>query len=383
MILAGTDLWAGLSKSHRERVKKGRKHGLVVSRGRSDAAIDAHIALHINSMDRRKSRGENVSLEFDRSVPAALLLSGAAELFQAVLGDHVASSLLVLRSTTGAYSESSGNSPEGMNIGASHFLRYETAVALQTENTEVFYLGGARAHETGLRSYKSGFGATPLPTESVVAYLGTRLRRKMSTVADLIREDPRELLRTIAGRSERYVAYVADPCKVPAAGSVPGWELRKVTDDVLTGLSSTSPELRAQGMRLAEGRKNDAYGLYVEDVLAGVAWMIPSQHDIKYTVRNVKLQADEVEITHCVTLPEFRGRGVYTYMIRTLCAVACQNHVRRVYMITSRDNVASQRGILKAGLRPTGGIHRHVFDYIGPNVAVTFRRHRWGPFGWR
>jgi hypothetical protein len=189
--LAGRDLWAGVSKGHRERVKKGRKNGLTMRREHSDAAIDAHVALHINSMDRRKSRGEHVSLEFERDVSAALLTSGAGELFQAMLGDHVASSLLILRSPKGAYSESSGNSREGMNIGASHFLRYETATVLQSEGIEMFYFGGARAHEEGLRAYKSGFGTTPIDTEAVTAYVGGRLRRGVSAVVESLQSATR------------------------------------------------------------------------------------------------------------------------------------------------------------------------------------------------
>jgi hypothetical protein len=383
MNLLSTDLWAGISESHRERINQGRTHGLVLRRGRSEAAIDAHVTLHINSMDRRTLRGEIVAQTFERSIRAALLTSGAAELFQAMLGDEVVSSLLVLRSSTGAYCESSGNSASGIKIGASHFLRYETALALQAEKTEVFYLGDARSTEADLPRYTSGFGATAHPMASVIASTRSRLRRKISTVAKLIRDNPRELLTTLAGRPERYVAFVADPSQVPPPASKPGWELRKVGDDVLTDLSSSRPEFRAQAGRLAAGRVNDAYGLYIDQVLAAITWMIPAQHDAMYAVRNVKLRANEVELTHCLTLPEFRNRGAYTYLIRSLCALAVRNGVRRVYMITNRANIASQGGILKAGLKPAGGIHRHVFAFIGEGVAVTFRRHRWGFLGWR
>ena len=198
--------------------------------------------------------------------PATLLESGAGELFQAMLGDQVASSLLVLRSSTGAYSESSGNSPEGMTIGASHFLRYETAIALQQDGKRVFYLGGARAHETGLRSYKSGFGTTLLPMSSVTAYLGGPLRRKVSTVADLVRHDPREILRTIAGRPERYVAYVANPRDIPPPEPASGWHVQRISDDTLLALSQAHAELQAQGERLAQGRRNDAYALHIDGV---------------------------------------------------------------------------------------------------------------------
>jgi hypothetical protein len=187
MQLKDLELLPRISKSHRERISKGRKRGLVVRRGHSDSAIDAHVALHINSMERRQSRGEDVSLEFERAGSAALLTSGAGELFQALLGDHVASSLLILRSATGAYSESSGNSKEGMGIGASHFLRFESALALQSEGAEIFYLGGARPKEEGLRSFKSGFGTVPIDTQSVTAHVGGPMRRKISSAVVWLR----------------------------------------------------------------------------------------------------------------------------------------------------------------------------------------------------
>ena len=187
MPLKNVELLPRVSKSHRERISKGRRKGLVVRRDGSDAAIDAHVALHITSMDRRKSRGENVSTAFERAGSAALIASGAGELFQAMLGDHVASSLLILRSATGAYSESSGNSKEGMAIGASHFLRFESAVALQTEGVEVFYLGGVRPAEGGLRSFKAGFGTTPIDTQSVSAYVGSPVRRHLSSAIQWLR----------------------------------------------------------------------------------------------------------------------------------------------------------------------------------------------------
>jgi hypothetical protein len=187
MRLQQVELLSRVSKSHRERISKGRSKGLVMRRDASDAAIDAHVALHINSMDRRKARGENVSLEFERAGSAALLASGAGELFQAMLGEHVASSLLILRSPTGAYSESSGNSKEGMGIGASHFLRFESASTLQAEGVKIFYLGGVRPEEEGLRSFKAGFGSTPIDTQSVSAYVRSPMRRHLSSAIQWLR----------------------------------------------------------------------------------------------------------------------------------------------------------------------------------------------------
>ena len=76
---------------------------------------------------------------------------------------------------------------EGMAIGASHFLRYETAVVLQAEGTTMFYLGGARPSEKGLRSFKAGFGTVPIDTQSVTAYLGGPLRHRVSAAAEWLR----------------------------------------------------------------------------------------------------------------------------------------------------------------------------------------------------
>jgi len=376
------DLLSGMSKGHRERIKKARKHGVTVRRGVSRELIDAHVALHVNSMKRREQRGEDVPLEFDGRTSEAFLASGAGELYQAMLGETVVSSLLILRSRTGAYSESSGNSAEGMSIGASHFLRYETALALRNEGVEVFYLGGVRPHEGGLRAYKEGFGTHPLPMESISAFAGSRWQRKAISAVRSLRENPREFLRTLIGRSERYVVFAVDPHEVTIPTAPSGWVLAKLDTTALTALPSDTPELRAQHARIHQGRINDAWGLYIGGVLAGVCWLIPSEHDRQYAVRNVKLRPDEAEITHCVTLPEFRGRGVYPYMIRVLCGIAADRGIRRLFMITNRMNVASQRGITKAGLCQIGGIYRHVFPYLSESAAITFRRHRWGALGW-
>jgi hypothetical protein len=187
LSLKGADILAGLSKHHRERIKKARKRSLVVRKDRSTQALDAHIALHAHSMDRRLSRGEQVLQEYARAGPAALLGTGAGELYQVLMGGEVAASLLVLRAAKGAYFESAGNSHDGMSIGASHFLLYETAVALQADGVEMFFLGGAREHETGLRSYKAGFGAAAIDTEAVSAYIGGRLRYRLSSLVESVR----------------------------------------------------------------------------------------------------------------------------------------------------------------------------------------------------
>jgi hypothetical protein len=374
--LDGSDPWARVGRSHRERIKKARKHGLGVVRSRDEAALAAHVALHEHSMQRRARRGENVPLDQDDAFMRALLATGAAELYQAVRDGRVLSSLLMVRSRDGAYSQSSGNSSEGMGVGASHFLRYETALLMRDGGVRSFFLGGCRAHEDGLRAYKEGFGARAIAMTSMEVYLGTELRRCLTTAARLLRHDPLTLARDLLGRREHYVAYMADPAAIAPPLPVPGWVIQKLTDDELWTLPVHAPELRAQGDRLAQGRVNDAWGLRIDGVLAGICWLIPEEHDRQYRVRNVKLRRREVEITHCVTLPEFRGRGVYPYMIRSLCIEAASQGAQRVFMITDIANMASQRGMEKAGLTRHGAITRWELSSIPGDPSFTWRGHR-------
>jgi RimJ/RimL family protein N-acetyltransferase len=371
--LTREDLWAGVGRSHRDRIKKARKLGVSIAVSTTEDALRSHVELHSNSMHRRSARGETVPLDEDDVFMRHLLSSGAGHLYQAVLDGRVLSSLLMVRSAKGAYSQSSGNSAEGMSIGASHFLRYETACAMKLLGIEAFFLGGCRPHESGLRMYKEGFGARAIPMESVEAYLGSRIRRRLSTAARLLRSDPKAVPRILAGSTERFVVFSAVPRTVDPPEAVAGWEIAKLSDEELRELSGDAPEIHAQRERLEAGRVNDAWGLRIDGTLAGICWMIPEVNDRRYPVRNVKLRPGEVEITHCVTLPSFRGRGVYPFMIRWLCRRAAEDGVKRIFMITSETNVASQRGIEKAGLRRDGRIWRHVFEVFPGSPAITWR----------
>lgn len=201
--LTGRDIFAELSKHHRERVKKGRKNGLTIRQSSSEEALDAHIALRAHSMNRREARGEAVPHDFARGDAATLLSTGAGALYQALLRDEVVSSLLILRSTKGAYFESAGTSSDGMSIGASHFLLVETALALQAEGVETFFLGGARRTEEGLYTYKAGFGSVATETESVIAYVGAGWRRGVSAAMESARSAVTGGLRRGTGRPER------------------------------------------------------------------------------------------------------------------------------------------------------------------------------------
>jgi len=177
-------IWASITRDHRERIMKARKHGVSLQRSRDEAALERHLALHAASMERRQGRGEDVHSSIDRSEPAALLASGAGELFEVVHEGQVVSSYLIITSAQGMYSVSSGSSPVGMQIGGSHYLQYHASMTLRGEGIAAFFTGGVREHEQGLKAFKEGFGPVSFPSIKV---LTDRTGPILRTVIKLLR----------------------------------------------------------------------------------------------------------------------------------------------------------------------------------------------------
>jgi RimJ/RimL family protein N-acetyltransferase len=73
-------------------------------------------------------------------------------------------------------------------------------------------------------------------------------------------------------------------------------------------------------------------------------------------------EADAVPIIcNCVTLPAFRGQGLYPLLLNEACRhLAAQGH-RRAIVTCAPDNLASIRGIEKAGFRKVKTLYSLVF----------------------
>jgi hypothetical protein len=180
------DLWEKLNENHRRSVRRARKLRMEMRRGEDEQACRAHADLILSSMERRKRRGENVPLETDVHMHRALLVSGVGHLFQGAAEGKVLSSVLVVKAQRGAYFQSSGNCPEGMAIGASHFLVHEVSRRLQEEGIEIFNLGGVEDPGSGLALFKSRFGAEVVELETAEFYLGSVIRKKLSTAIAML-----------------------------------------------------------------------------------------------------------------------------------------------------------------------------------------------------
>jgi RimJ/RimL family protein N-acetyltransferase len=375
MQLQAVDLAARISPDHYRNVRKSVRAGLVVTRTQDLKALSHHLNLMANSRARRLARGETVAMDLNSSEYRAFLDAGAGEIFQAISrsGD-VLSSDLVLKSQRAAYLHSSGSSDSGMKVGASHFLRHSTSQMLQAEGFCEYKLGGALAGSS-LASFKKACGATPVDLCAATCYVGPLWRRKLRSAVRLARSDTDRFLHALTGRYSRLLVFALETaCDGPAVG-LPGVRLERLSPERLQALPNPPEDStfrQRQLDRLERFGQSFAFGVYLGDRLAHISWLLPPDAVALEGIEPWRLNEHEVEITGCETLPAFRGKGLYPFAIQQLAGVAQQQGVRRIFMKTTPANIASQRGMIKAGLKPAGCLYI-VHPPLRPSTAIVIR----------
>jgi hypothetical protein len=357
--IGSDNLAASLSSNHKKNIKKARMAGVTVrhSSEPSDSLAD-HARMIRCSRDRRAGISNPVS---ENSVETkehwAYLASGAGELFQAVHNERVVSSLLLLRSAHAAYFQSAGTSPQGMRIGASHFLVYDVCRELFREGVRTFNLGGA-LEGSSLAGFKAGFGAAEVTLYECACYIGPVWRKKVRSALQLVRTDRAGLWKLLSGNSYQTQVYALStdapmqPIPVPIGARfqpLSPYDLLALAPDV------DEPQFRERQLdRLQRFGTSHAYGVYIGDKLAHVSWLLPPAAVALERPRILTLNHGEAEITGCETLPEFRGRNLYAFAIQQIFQTARSAGIHKICMKTRKDDFASQSGILKAGLQPAG-----------------------------
>jgi RimJ/RimL family protein N-acetyltransferase len=248
---------------------------------------------------------------------------------------------------------------------------------LRQDGLEILYMGGVSDPTGGLAEYKRGFGADVRTLEKARAYLGSPVRKKVSTLVTLARRDPLEIPRTLAGRVERSFVFAADVQTYGQTAELPeAWSFEPMDLEAVRSLEERADELAPYARRFRGREFSDAWQIRIEGELAHVSWMIPHENDLRLPVRNVKLRPREAEITHAITPVGFRGRGLFPLAIRLLMGVARDRGYETVYALTAASNVASQRAILKAGFVRHGDIFRWILPYLPGSPYLTWRGHR-------
>ncbi len=124
----------------------------------------------------------------------------------------------------------------------------------------------------------------------------------------------------------------------------------------------------------------DAKGAYIyrqDNRIAHISWMINRDQERINEERNILLKENEAEVTHCYTLPEFRGKGIYPRMIRFMIGKAFLEGYSSLHMITSIKNKSSQRGMEKAGLVRSNRIYRiRYLKFFKISPIMVIRPHR-------
>jgi RimJ/RimL family protein N-acetyltransferase len=375
--LEGKESMAPSSINHRRMITKAVKAGVNLNRTQSEDGILPHLTLMTKSMDRRAARGELVSHQTNSRYFAAMLKNGAGELAQALFEGEVESSIFVLKSRNGAYYQSAGTSPKGMSVGASPFLISSIAKVYQVEGIKVFDLGGTTDATPGLSRFKQGFGSERVPFNEAFFCVAHPVKRKLRTLARLVRHKPGRLLSQIVCPIVYRVFHRDLDEKGGGAEEQHQLDLAKLNDDELRKLSADYPEFHRQAERLDEFGFNDAYVMRVNGEPAHIAWLVTSEHDKLLPEREVKLRRGEAEITHAYTAEAFRGRGIYPLMIKALCQQAAGMGLKRVYMSVHPSNVSSLRGVDKAGFQLSGRVFRLHSPLLPERFVLRFRGHRW------
>ncbi len=186
--LTSTDA-SRFSSNHRRNISRALRLGVTTTSTTDPAVADVHVRLMAASMQRRSLRGETVPMISPRDTryERALLVTGAGRVYQALHEGNVVSSLLVLNALDGAYYQSAGTTPEGMEMGASTLLVSAIIRTLAADGLTVFNLGGAGPESEGLRRFKSGFGAHPVTLAAGVYQTASPMHRKLRAAVRLLR----------------------------------------------------------------------------------------------------------------------------------------------------------------------------------------------------
>jgi ribosomal protein S18 acetylase RimI-like enzyme len=93
------------------------------------------------------------------------------------------------------------------------------------------------------------------------------------------------------------------------------------------------------------------YAAFVADQLAAFGWVSLEEEWIGELRLRLKLQPGEAYIWDCFTMPAFRQRYLYTALLSYIARSLQEEHLQRVWIGTNTDNLASQRGITRAGFQ--------------------------------
>jgi L-amino acid N-acyltransferase YncA len=113
---------------------------------------------------------------------------------------------------------------------------------------------------------------------------------------------------------------------------------------------------------------------FSEGNLVHIAWLFcsPGIREPDYTV---KIKQDEAFISSCDTHPESRGKNIYPAVLQHIVGYATAKNKKRCFISTAPTNLASIKGIEKAGFSFVGKIRQiRLFGMTFNNRLGIMRR---------
>jgi GNAT superfamily N-acetyltransferase len=105
------------------------------------------------------------------------------------------------------------------------------------------------------------------------------------------------------------------------------------------------------------------YAAWFEGRLAAYGWVSFNEELVGELDLRIRLLPGEAYIWDCFTLPEYRGRRLYSALLAHIVGDLCAENFSRTWIGADLDNMASQRGIARAGIL-------HVADLVVKRVLA-------------
>lgn len=97
---------------------------------------------------------------------------------------------------------------------------------------------------------------------------------------------------------------------------------------------------------------NRCFVARVGSALAGYGWVSHGAERIGELERTLRMKPGEAYIWDCLTLPPYRGQGVYTALLNAITATLRSEGGGRVWIGAALSNHPSLKGFARAGFRP-------------------------------
>ncbi len=89
----------------------------------------------------------------------------------------------------------------------------------------------------------------------------------------------------------------------------------------------------------------------LDDKIAAYCWATDAPVEIGEVRRVIRPRSGEIYLYDAFTFPEYRGQNLYPALLHRILVQSCQQGLPRALIFVLDDNVASIRGVQKAGFR--------------------------------